>query len=159
MGWSAATREIAAFLRRTTRTPVTAIDSTTEIPPRLGGRVDAHGAVEVLRGASVVGVICHVHPDADSVGAGLALALILEREGVDVEVSFATPSTLPESLRMLPGGHLLVAPGDMRRDVDLVVTVDAPSINRLGGALSEFTQLAAPCSSSTTTSRTRCSAA
>ena len=118
---------------------MTAIDSTTEIP-RLGGRVDAHGAVEVLRGASVVGVICHVHPDADSVGAGLALALILEREGVDVEVSFATPSTLPESLRMLPGGHLLVAPGDMRRDVDLVVTVDAPSVNRLG-ALSEFTQL------------------
>ena len=55
-------------------------------------------------------------------------------------MSFATPSTLPESLRMLPGGHLLVAPGEMRRDVDLVVTVDAPSVNRLG-ALSEFTQL------------------
>ena len=34
---------------------------------------------------------------------------------------------------MLPGGHLLVAPGDMRRDADLVVTVDAPSVNRLGG--------------------------
>ncbi|MEZ0357548.1 bifunctional oligoribonuclease/PAP phosphatase NrnA [Mycobacterium sp. SA01] len=118
---------------------MTAIDSTTEIT-RPSRRVDAHGAVEVLRGAGAVSVICHVHPDADSVGAGLALALILERDGVDVEVSFATPSTLPESLRMLPGGHLLVAPGDMRRDVDLVVTVDAPSVNRLG-ALSEFTQL------------------
>ncbi len=110
---------------------MTAIDSTTEIT-RLGRRVDVHGAVAVLGAASSVSVICHVHPDADSVGAGLALALILERDGVDVQVSFATPSTLPESLRMLPGGHLLVAPGTMRRDADLVVTVDAPSVNRLG---------------------------
>ncbi|WP_319432265.1 bifunctional oligoribonuclease/PAP phosphatase NrnA [Mycobacterium sp. RTGN5] len=116
---------------------MTAIDSTTEIS-RLGRRVDPHGAVEVLRGAGSVSVICHVHPDADSIGAGLALALILERDGIDVQVSFATPSNLPESLHMLPGGHLLVAPGDMRRDADLVVTADAPSINRLG-ALAELT--------------------
>ncbi|MGY4709925.1 DHH family phosphoesterase [Mycolicibacterium sp. CBM1] len=111
---------------------MTAIDSTTEIT-RLSRRVDVHGAVAVLGAAGSVSVICHVHPDADSVGAGLALALILERAGVDVQVSFATPSTLPESLRMLPGGHLLVAPQAMRRDADLVVTVDAPSLNRLGG--------------------------
>ncbi|MCX2932273.1 bifunctional oligoribonuclease/PAP phosphatase NrnA [Mycobacterium sp. CVI_P3] len=111
---------------------MTAIDSTTEIA-RLGRRVDVRGAVELVSGAGSVSVICHVHPDADSVGAGLALALILERDGVDVQVSFATPSNLPESLQMLPGGHLLVAPQDMRRDADLVVTVDAPSINRLGG--------------------------
>jgi bifunctional oligoribonuclease and PAP phosphatase NrnA len=116
---------------------VTAIDSTTEIT-RLGRRVDVHGAVAVLGAARSVSVICHVHPDADSVGAGLALALILERDGIDVQVSFATPSTLPESLRMLPGGHLLVAPSDMRGDADLVVTVDAPSVNRLG-ALAELT--------------------
>lgn len=111
---------------------MTAIDSTTEITRR-GRRVDAHGAVAVLGAAGSVSVICHVHPDADSVGAGLALALILERDGVEVQVSFATPSTLPESLRMLPGGHLLVAPAEMRPDADLVVTVDAPSLNRLGG--------------------------
>ncbi|WP_179468880.1 DHH family phosphoesterase [Mycolicibacterium vinylchloridicum] len=116
---------------------MTAIDSTTEIT-RLSRRVDSHGALEVLRGARSVSVICHVHPDADSIGAGLALALILERDGVEVQVSFATPSNLPESLHMLPGGHLLVAPKDMRRDADLVVTVDAPSINRLG-ALAELT--------------------
>ncbi|HMZ16040.1 MAG TPA: DHH family phosphoesterase, partial [Mycobacterium sp.] len=111
---------------------MTTIDSTTEIT-RLGRRVDARGAADVLASAGSVSVICHVHPDADSVGAGLALALVLERDGTPVQVSFATPSTLPDSLRMLPGGHLLVPPGELRRDADLVVTVDAPSPNRLGG--------------------------
>jgi bifunctional oligoribonuclease and PAP phosphatase NrnA len=110
---------------------VTAIDSTTETA-RLGRRVDACGAAEVVAAARSVSVLCHVHPDADTVGAGLALALILARSGTEVEVSFATPSALPESLRTLPGGELLVAPGDMRRDADLVVTVDAPGVNRLG---------------------------
>ena len=32
----------------------------------------------------------------------------------------------------MPGCHLLVSPEDMRRDVDLVVTVDIPSVKRLG---------------------------
>ncbi len=115
---------------------MTTIDSTTEIT-RLGRRVDARGAADLLAGAGSVSVICHVHPDADSVGAGLALALVLEREGTPVQVSFATPSKLPESLHTLPGGHLLVPAAELRRDADLVVTVDAPSPNRLG-ALAEL---------------------
>jgi phosphoesterase RecJ-like protein len=60
------------------------------------------------------------------------LALVLDRDGTDVQVSFAEPSSLPESLRSLPGTRLMVAPADMRRDADLVVTVDAPSEKRLG---------------------------
>ena len=57
--------------------------------------------------------------------------------GKQVEVSFAAPATLPESLRSLPGCHLLVSPDEMCRDFDLVVTVDVPSVNRLG-ALSDL---------------------
>jgi phosphoesterase RecJ-like protein len=76
--------------------------------------------------------MCHVFPDADTIGAGLALALVLERAGKAVEVAFAAPADLPESLRSLPGGHLLVNPDVMRRDPDLVVTVDIPSVDRLG---------------------------
>ena len=110
-------------------TPVTTIDPTTEPALR---RVDATGAAELLAGAATVGVVCHVYPDADSIGAGLALALVLDQCGKAVQVSFATPATLPESLQSLPGGRLLVNPEAMRRDVDLLVTVDIPSINRLG---------------------------
>ena len=118
---------------------MTAIETTEEatvergsLRPPSEGCVDARAAAKALANARTVAIVCHVHPDADSVGAGLALALILDREGVDVEISFATPVMLPESLHTLPGCEFLVPPGDMRRDVDLVVTADAPSVDRLG---------------------------
>lgn len=109
---------------------MTAIDKTTDAPA--GARVDAYRAADMLDAAATVSVVCHVYPDADTIGAGLALALILDHAGKSVDVSFAAPAELPESLQSLPGGHLLVRPEAMRRDADLVVTVDIPSVNRLG---------------------------
>jgi bifunctional oligoribonuclease and PAP phosphatase NrnA len=111
------------------RTAVTAIETTDT---GTGVRVDARGAAAAFATARTVSIICHVQPDADSVGAGLGLALVLDRHGIDVQVSFAEPEGLPESLRTLPGCELLVPPNDLRRDADLVVTVDAPSEKRLG---------------------------
>ena len=110
---------------------MTAIDPKTEVS-RSSMRVDGRGAAQLLDAADSVSVVCHVFPDADTIGAGLALALVLEAAGKRVEVGFATPSVLPESLQSLPGGHLLVDPEDMRDDSDLVVTVDIPSLDRLG---------------------------
>jgi bifunctional oligoribonuclease and PAP phosphatase NrnA len=110
---------------------VTAIDPTTEVA-RPSVRVDARGAVDLLIAAGTVGIVCHVFPDADTIGAGLALALVLSHTGKDVQVAFAAPAVLPESLQTLPGGHLLVAPESMHPEPDLVVTVDIPSVNRLG---------------------------
>ena len=112
------------------RAPVTTINSKTE---STATRVDAIGPAKVLdagrddRGGLPCASRCR------TIGAGLALALVLDGYGKTVEVSFAAPAALPESLRSLPGGRLLVDPKAMRRDVDLVVTVDIPSINRLGG--------------------------
>jgi bifunctional oligoribonuclease and PAP phosphatase NrnA len=111
---------------------MTAIDKMTDAPPIEGSRVDARQAADLLDATATVSVVCHVYPDADTIGAGLALALVLDHVGKAVEVSFAAPADLPESLQSLPGGHLLVGPGSMRRDPDLVVTVDIPSVNRLG---------------------------
>ncbi len=121
---------------------MTTIDAQTELAgaPGTGARIDAVGAVELLSGAATIAVLAHVHPDADTIGAGLALALVLDKCGKQVEVSFAAPATLPESLASLPGCHLLVSPEAVRRDVDLVVTVDVPSVKRLGG----LSDLAAP---------------
>lgn len=113
---------------------MTTINPKTELAgaPVAGARVDAFGAVGLLSGAATVAVVAHVHPDADTVGAGLALALVLDRCGKEVEVGFGAPPGLPESLASLPGAHLLVSPQAMRRDVDLVVTVDVPCAKRLG---------------------------
>src|SRR6202171_4219982 len=104
----------------------------TDAPPIEGVRVDARQAADLLNAAATVSVVCHVYPDADTIGAGLALALVLDHVGKAVEVSFAAPADLPESLQSLPGGHLLVGPATMRRDPDLGVTVDIPSVNGLG---------------------------
>jgi phosphoesterase RecJ-like protein len=113
---------------------MTTINPKTELPaaPIAGVRVDAFGAVALLSGAATVAVAAHVHPDADTIGAGLALALVLDRCGKEVEVGFGAPPSLPDTLASLPGCHLLVSPQAMRRDVDLVVTVDVPSSTRLG---------------------------
>ena len=102
-----------------------------------GARVDAHGAAELCAAARSIVVVSHVYPDADTIGAGLALAQVAAGSGIDVQVVFATPAELPQSLRSLPGVDLLVAPDQVRRDADLVVTVDIPSVNRLG-SLSEL---------------------
>jgi phosphoesterase RecJ-like protein len=110
---------------------MTTIDPKTEVAGS-PTRVDERGAAKLLDAADSVSVVCHVYPDADTIGAGLALALVLEQAGKQVEVGFAEPSVLPESLQSLPGGHLLVAPDAMSHRSDLVVTVDIPSLDRLG---------------------------
>lgn len=110
---------------------MTAIEPTTEAT-RSSVRVDALGAAKLLIAADSVAIVSHVYPDADTIGAGLALALVLEHAGKDVQVTFAAPAELPESLQTLPGGHLLVRPESIRPEPDLVVTVDIPGVNRLG---------------------------
>src|SRR5258705_591707 len=116
----------------TLRTPVTAIDKMTDVPTMEGTRVDGRQAANLLDAAATVSVVCHVYPDADTIGAGLALALVLDHAGKAVDVGFAGPADLPEARQSLPGGHLLVGPKAIRRDADLVVTVDIPSISRPG---------------------------
>ena len=109
---------------------MTAIEPTTEVSA--GRRVEAVGAADALSAARSVLLLCHVQPDADTVGAALALGLVLAGGGVDVQVSFSAADRLPESLSDLPGCELVVSAAELRPDVDLVVTVDTPSPGRLG---------------------------
>ena len=55
---------------------MTAIDPQAELAP-IGARVDARGAVELLDSARTIVIVAHVFPDADAIGAGLALAQVL----------------------------------------------------------------------------------
>lgn len=110
---------------------MTATDSTAE-PLSAGRRVDVSTAAGLIADARSVTILCHVYPDSDTIGAGLALGMALDRVGTDVQISFSAPGTLPESLLTLPGCELLVDPTEIRQDTDLVVTVDVPSMSRLG---------------------------
>ncbi|MFE3226023.1 bifunctional oligoribonuclease/PAP phosphatase NrnA [Nocardia sp. NPDC059228] len=94
--------------------------------------VDVTPAVEVLEAAKSVTILCHIQPDADTVGSGLALAQVLRRRGVPVVVSFAEPAELPVSMRSLPGTELLVRADQVPREVDVLVSVDCGSAGRLG---------------------------
>ncbi|WP_194824267.1 bifunctional oligoribonuclease/PAP phosphatase NrnA [Nocardia sp. XZ_19_231] len=89
-------------------------------------------AVAALAAARSVTILCHVQPDADTVGSGLALAMALHRRDIPVCVSFAEPAELPASLRTLPGVQLVVPPARVPREVDLLIVVDCGARSRLG---------------------------
>lgn len=95
-------------------------------------------AVGVLDGATSVTILCHVQPDADTVGSGLALGTVFARKGIPVQVAFASPDALPVSMDGLPGTELLVRADEVAREVDLLVTVDCGSAGRLGSLASRL---------------------
>ncbi|WP_405491943.1 bifunctional oligoribonuclease/PAP phosphatase NrnA [Nocardia sp. NBC_00511] len=94
--------------------------------------VDVTPAVELLDSAKSVTILCHIQPDADTLGSGLALAQVLRRRGVPVVVAFAEPAEVPVSMRGLPGLELRRSVDQVPREVDVLVTVDCGSAGRLG---------------------------
>ncbi|WFR71512.1 bifunctional oligoribonuclease/PAP phosphatase NrnA [Prescottella defluvii] len=108
-------------------------------PPTLAPQdLQMQDAVEVLDAATSVTILCHVQPDADTVGSGLALGIAFERKGIPVQVAFASPSELPVSMDGLPGTDLLTRVDDVADEVDLLVTVDCGSAGRLGSLASRL---------------------
>jgi len=93
---------------------------------------DWSGAVDLITQSQSVLLIAHVSPDADALGSALAIGLALESLGKKVQVSVGEPGfTVPESLQVLPGKQLVVAPEDLT-PVDLVISCDTSSHERLG---------------------------
>jgi phosphoesterase RecJ-like protein len=79
--------------------------------------------------ASSVRIGTHLNPDGDALGSALALAMYLERKGLDVEVLCHHPA--PRNLRFLPGvGKVRQAPKEEK--CDLAIMVDLESRDRLG---------------------------
>lgn len=90
-------------------------------------------ALAQIARASRVLLLAHRAPDADALGSALALGLALESRGYEVQVSFGDdPFLIPRALTSLPGQHLIVPPSQTMAAPDLVVSLDASSIERLG---------------------------
>jgi phosphoesterase RecJ-like protein len=89
-------------------------------------------AADVLVGAREVTLLAHIDPDADALGSALALGIALRRRGVRVQVAFASPDRVPESLAPLDVLGLLVRPAEMVAAPEVLVSCDAAEPRRLG---------------------------
>lgn len=83
-----------------------------------------------LRTSGRVLIVCHLDPDGDCLGAGLALAGALEKIGVDATV--ACEDGVPDSLAFLPGASRVVrgVPDDVR--IPVAVALECSSPDRAG---------------------------
>jgi phosphoesterase RecJ-like protein len=90
------------------------------------------GAAALLSAASQVTLLAHVNPDADALGSALALGIALHRRGASVQVSFAVPERIPETLRPLDPLGLVVPAAAVRAAPDVLVCCDAAEPARLG---------------------------
>jgi len=84
--------------------------------------------LDAIRGAQRITAICHENPDADSLGAALALRFAAERLGKTAEVVAA--DGVPPFLATLPGADLVRRAPELEPDV--AVVVDGP-LERTGG--------------------------
>ncbi len=129
------TRAGTAGHARSTATPVSAgstVRLTRRAPRASAQRSELSSAAELISSASSVVLLAHIGPDADALGSALALGLALSRTGSDVTVAFAEPAAVPESLRALPGQHLIKGVDQVPVHPDLVITMDVNSRERLG---------------------------
>lgn len=86
-----------------------------------------------LKDANSVLLVAHVSPDGDALGSALAVGLALRQLGISAVVSFDDGQlAVPASLSWMPGLELLVAVEDVPPELDVAVSFDASSIERLG---------------------------
>ena len=92
---------------------------------------DPEGIARAIRRAESVCICCHMNPDGDTIGSGLAMRLILEQMGKRSRVF--CHDKVPDSLMFLTGADAVALPsdnGDQRYDLFLSVDVSDPA--RLG---------------------------
>jgi phosphoesterase RecJ-like protein len=110
-------------------------------------RVDLDGYAAVvpedvivrLRSARRVLTVCHENPEADALGAALAIALLVEESG-----GMATPvcaDPMPAMYRFLRGMNRFRQEPDPSIDYDLIVVADCGELERVGPVLENHRQL------------------
>jgi phosphoesterase RecJ-like protein len=90
--------------------------------------------VNAIRAARSILVTSHIRGDGDSFGAALAAAHALGKAGKAVTTSI--DSQVPDIYLFLPGVKGIVPPSKVRQRFDLVLALDTPTLDRLGGVKS-----------------------
>jgi phosphoesterase RecJ-like protein len=99
------------------------------------------GVAAALRSAKDVLVISHENPDADTLGAGLALRTVLQAGGS--RVSLVCSDVPPPLYDFLPGVHDYATDPEAGRAYDLAVLVDCGSLERVGPVRDRHAELLA----------------
>ncbi len=91
---------------------------------------------EQLNAAKSIAIFCHTRPDGDALGAGVALARILNNAGKFAVMCCEDP--VPEKYAFLPATGIVKdkLPADV--EFDTLVCVDCADINRLGAFSKDF---------------------
>lgn len=86
--------------------------------------------VSYIGSADKIGIFCHVRPDGDALGSGLALAVALA--GAGKRAYMFCEDAVPERLKIFPAmdGVLTSLPQDA--EFDLLITCDCADVTRLG---------------------------
>ncbi len=100
------------------------------ISRRMSGPIQ--DSMDMLADAEFVAVVCHIHPDADAIGAASAMVMALRQRGIRAVASYGNDELPAKSLLTIPGWEFFVAPGDIPETVDTWVSVDCASPERLG---------------------------
>lgn len=92
----------------------------------------------LLKNCKKAVICCHVRPDGDALGSGLALTTALENAGKKVYMLCEEP--LPERLCLFPamGKTFQSLPVNLN-DIDLFIVVDSTDVTRIGGFAAQFT--------------------
>jgi phosphoesterase RecJ-like protein len=92
------------------------------------GTADIGDVAQALRVARAVTAICHENPDADTIGAAVAIRIIAERMGAEGEIVSA--DGIPPVFGFLP--HVQDAHRKPMLEPDLAVVCDAATLERVG---------------------------
>lgn len=94
---------------------------------------DWSAVVGAARAAKSVLLVAHISPDGDALGSAMAAGLAMRQVGIDAVVSFdEEPLRVPHSLAWIPGQDLLRSVDEVSIPVDVAMSFDASSIDRLG---------------------------
>ena len=90
----------------------------------------------ILKNANIVAIACHVRPDGDALGSGLALRLALENAGKTAIM--LCEDAPPERLKILPSMEKVVTQLPEGVSPDLFVAVDSAELSRIGVFAPQF---------------------
>lgn len=91
------------------------------------------GVIECIEGAQSIAISGHTNPDGDALGSGLGLGCSLAEQFPDKHVTclLADDSDVPRIYQFLEGSDSMVCASAFEDDVDLFISVDVPTMERL----------------------------